>query len=69
MQPSMMTPQDIADQLHVTRRRAAELIRLGVIPSVKLRGRVYVPALAWQRWNEQQAEAALAACGGVQRAS
>lgn len=58
---AMLRPGEVGPLLGVSRSRAYQLIRQGVIPAIRVGGSIRVPVAAWERWLEQQSEAALAA--------
>jgi excisionase family DNA binding protein len=51
---------ELADRLGVSRRTAYNLVADRVVPSVRLRGRVRIPARALEEWAAEQERVALA---------
>jgi excisionase family DNA binding protein len=50
----LLTPADIAPQLGVTTGRIYQLIRAGIIPTVRVAGGIRIPRETWERWLAEQ---------------
>lgn len=63
----LLTVGDVAKLLHLRQRRAYELMTAGMIPSIRLGGRIVVPRRAFEAWFEAQVAKALepSASGGT----
>ncbi len=64
----MLNTREVSALLHLSQRRIWDLCKLGVIPSIKLRGQVMIPRQAFDTWQRQQVKAALARTREVKRA-
>lgn len=64
MQTEMLRPSDIASGLGVTTGRVYQLLKAGVIPSVRMGGSVRIPRAAWEAWLAAQSEKAQGTRGG-----
>lgn len=51
---------DVAALLEKSPSRVYGLIGQGLLPSVRVGGRIYVPRAAWNRWVDKQSQDALA---------
>jgi excisionase family DNA binding protein len=52
---------DLATDMGVTPSRVYQLLRAGVLPSVRIGGAIRVPKDAWRAWLDQQRDRALKA--------
>ena len=54
MDPQLLTPEQAADWLNISRSRVFELIAEGALPSIKIGKSRRVPVEALRRWVERQ---------------
>ena len=57
----ILRPTDVAHVLGVRRSRVYALLRLGVLPCVRVAGAIWIPRAALDEWLNEQAQRALAA--------
>ncbi|HOM82038.1 MAG TPA: excisionase family DNA-binding protein [Armatimonadota bacterium] len=50
MEQRLLRASEVAPQLGLTTGRVYQLISEGVIPAVRIGGRVRIPEAAWEKW-------------------
>ncbi len=65
----LLRPADLAVRLGVTSNRVYQLLREGVIPSLRVGGSLRVPRSVWVAWLEEQRERAIATAEAARRKS
>ena len=58
---AILRPVEVGRLLGLRRSRVYSLLRLGVLPSVKIAGSIWIPRAALDEWLNEQAQHALAA--------
>lgn len=54
MEKILLTPVEVADALGISRSKTYDMIATGDLPSVRVGGRVRVPAVSLTRWIEER---------------
>ncbi len=60
MERDLLRPSDLSGNLGVTTGRVYQLLKEGVIPSVRIGGAIRIPRAAWDTWLAAQSEKAKA---------
>jgi excisionase family DNA binding protein len=57
---SFLRVREVADELGVSPSRAYRLIGTGIIPAIRVGGRILIPQAAWAEWLRVRSAEALA---------
>lgn len=69
MQCEFLRVHEIASSLGVGKGRAYQLIRAGMIPSVRVGGAIRIPRAAWESWIREKGKEAISSLSTGDRGS